>query len=222
MMCRHGYPTVFFEREELLKVLYDNIPDKENIHTSQQVTDLEIGEKLIAVKTKNGRVWRAPIVVGADGIHSMVRKHIWKDIDQGTNGGPSSNESKAIIADYCCIYGMSVYKSDDPDFIEGSGHVNFDQSRSTVVMNSSRNKHFWFLIEKFNERKTYPDIPRFGETDMENMAAKNSDLMVTEHTSFSDIWRLRTKCSMVPLEEVVFDIWHSNRLVILGDAAHKV
>lgn len=222
MMCRHGYPFTFFEREELLKVLFDNIPDKENIQTSQQVTDLEIDEKLITVKTKTGRIWRAPIVVGADGIHSMVRQHIWKELDQGINGTHSLNGSKAIVADYYCIFGMSVYKSDDPDFVEGSSHIINDQFRCAVVISSSRNKHFWFLIEKFDERKSYPNIPRFRETDMENMVAKNSDLMVTEHTSFSDLWRLRTKCAMVPLEEVVFDDWHANRLVLLGDAAHKV
>ncbi|PTD06396.1 FAD-dependent monooxygenase ausM [Fusarium culmorum] len=218
---RHGYPVTFFEREELLRVLYENIPDKENIQTSQQVTDLQLGENLVTVKTNQGRTWKAPIVVGADGIHSLVRKSIWKEIDQRTEGA-SLSQSQAIVADYYCTFGVSVYKSDDPEFIEGAGHVNFDHSRSTVVINSSRNKHFWFLILKFNERKTYPNIPRFGEKDMEKMAAENKDLMVTEHTSFADLWRMRTKCAMVPLEEVVFDVWHTNRLVLLGDSAHKV
>ncbi|KIL83912.1 hypothetical protein FAVG1_12889 [Fusarium avenaceum] len=218
---RHGYPVTFFEREELLQVLYENIPDKENIQTSQQVTDLQLDENPITVKTNQGRTWKAPIVVGADGIQSLVRKSIWKEIDQRTEGA-SLSQSQAIIADYYCTFGVSVYKSDDPEFIEGAGHVNFDHSRSTVVINSSRNKHFWFLIMKFNERKTYPNIPRFGEKDMEKMAAENNGLMVTEHTSFADLWRMRTKCAMVPLEEVVFDVWHANRLVLLGDSAHKV
>jgi FAD dependent monooxygenase len=221
IICRHGYPVTFFEREELLRVLYKNIPDKENIQTSQQVTDLQLGKNLVIARTKQGRTWKAPIVVGADGIHSLVRKFIWKEMDQGSKGS-SLSESEAIVAEYYCIFGVSVYKSDDLEFAEGGGHVNFDEARSTVVINSSRNKHFWFLILKFDQRKIYPNIPRFDDKDMEKTAAKNKDLMVTEHTSFGDLWKMRTKCAMVPLEEVVFDIWHANRLVLLGDSAHKV
>ncbi|KIW80211.1 hypothetical protein Z517_06826 [Fonsecaea pedrosoi CBS 271.37] len=218
---RHGYPTTFFEREELLQVLYRNIPDKQNVKTSQQVTGIELGDNQVTVVTRQGQTWQAPIVVGADGIHSFVRQAIWKEIEQ-KNKGASLNQSQSIMADYYCIFGVSVYKSDDPEFGEGSGHANFDHERSTVVVNSSRNKHFWFLILKFDKRQKYPNIPRFGDKDMEKTATENQDLMVTEHTSFAHLWRLRTKCAMVPLEEVVFDVWYANRMVLLGDSAHKV
>jgi 2-polyprenyl-6-methoxyphenol hydroxylase-like FAD-dependent oxidoreductase len=36
-----------------------------------------------------------------------------------------------------------------------------------------------------------------------------------------DLWDTRIKCSMAALEEVVFETLFEDRVVLLGDAAHK-
>ena len=48
------------------------------------------------------------------------------------------------------------------------------------------------------------------------------DLRVTKQTGMRDIWGKRTKFAMVSLEEMVLKQWHEGRIVLLGDAVHKV
>jgi len=78
---RHGYPILCFERSELLDILYRRYQKKENVFTSCEVVKVESGRDGVVVMTKNGSVFKGDIVVGADGINSAVRRHLW-DIER--------------------------------------------------------------------------------------------------------------------------------------------
>ena len=89
-------------------------------------------------------------------------------------------------------------------------------------MSSTRDRSFWFLIIKFDKRKISPNIPRFTTEDAEKEVTKYLDKQTTEKTKMRDLWDTRVKFSMAALEEVVFETWFEDRVVLLEDAAHKV
>jgi FAD dependent monooxygenase len=126
-----------------------------------------------------------------------------------------------MFADYYCAFGVSNFITDDPAIIPGDGQITYDEKVSSVVVSSTRNRSFWFLIIKFDDRKKYPNIPRFTTEEAEREVTKYLDKQITEKTKMRDLWDTRIKCSMAALEEVVFETWFEDRVVLLGDAAHK-
>lgn len=72
------------ERSRVLRILYEHIEDKSKIMTRRAVTTIEHSARGIKVKTATGDVFEGDLVIGADGIHSVVRREMWRiaDIEQ--------------------------------------------------------------------------------------------------------------------------------------------
>jgi 2-polyprenyl-6-methoxyphenol hydroxylase-like FAD-dependent oxidoreductase len=54
--------------------MYHNFPAKEKILTSKRCVDIESNADSVKVTTADGSVYTGDIVIGADGVHSTVRK----------------------------------------------------------------------------------------------------------------------------------------------------
>lgn len=65
-------------------------------------------------------------------------------------------------------------------------------------------------------------IPRFSKQDEKVLAEKYLDDHVTENLSFSQIYENLTMTTLVSLEENIFSRWFYNRIVTIGDSAHKI
>lgn len=61
----------------------------------------------------------------------------------------------------------------------------------------------------------------FTYADADAMAASIADRPVTDGILFPEIWKRRTRASMVTLEEGVMDHRHHCRIRLAGDAVHK-
>jgi 2-polyprenyl-6-methoxyphenol hydroxylase-like FAD-dependent oxidoreductase len=69
---------------------------------------------------------------------------------------------------------------------------------------------------------TWPKRQRFTDEDANALAELVADKPVTDQLLFSEIWRQRTRASVISLEEGVMEHWHHGRICLLGDAVHKV
>lgn len=69
---------IFFQRRMLIQILYDHIQAKTNVLTSTRVKSIYEDDQGVSVETQDGRTFTGHIVVGADGVHSVVRKEIWR------------------------------------------------------------------------------------------------------------------------------------------------
>jgi len=58
--------------------MYRHFPAKEKILTSQCCVEIESKSSGVKVITADRKVYEGDIVIGADGVHSTVRKSIWK------------------------------------------------------------------------------------------------------------------------------------------------
>lgn len=77
--CSHGYPIAFLDRRMLIQILYDKIEDKSKVFTSERVVATENAPSHVTVTTQTGNSYTGDIIVGADGIHSTVRKQMWQE-----------------------------------------------------------------------------------------------------------------------------------------------
>lgn len=63
----------------LLQVLYDNLNFKDRVLTRKRVIRVDTVEGCVHVQAEDGSRYTGDIVVGADGVHSAVRKEMWRD-----------------------------------------------------------------------------------------------------------------------------------------------
>lgn len=92
-----GYAITFMERQQLLEILHESIPDKSKIHVNKVVTRVEQTESGAQVHTADGHVYEADMVVGADGVHSKVLREMWRMMGQKVLNGMAESESKSEL-----------------------------------------------------------------------------------------------------------------------------
>jgi FAD dependent monooxygenase len=83
---RFGFPIAFLDRQKLLEILYQRYPDPSKIRLKERVTAIKTSDSGATVTTANGSVYRGALVVGADGVHSIVRQEIWRASEKLSSG----------------------------------------------------------------------------------------------------------------------------------------
>jgi 2-polyprenyl-6-methoxyphenol hydroxylase-like FAD-dependent oxidoreductase len=73
-----------------------------------------------------------------------------------------------------------------------------------------------------DQQCTWPTRRRYTKADMEALVSKLSERPVTDTVVFGELWKRRLKAQMISLEEGVLEHWTSGRIVLAGDAVHKV
>lgn len=65
------------ERTDLLQILYDNLPDKSSVKTKINITDIKQFRDRVEVELADGTVETGDMIIGADGVHTIVRNYMW-------------------------------------------------------------------------------------------------------------------------------------------------
>jgi 2-polyprenyl-6-methoxyphenol hydroxylase-like FAD-dependent oxidoreductase len=80
-----GYPVAFLERRRLLKILFNHLPDKRKVLTSKKVTSVDNLAHGVVVHCADGSRFAGDIVAGADGVHSRIRREMWRHAERGNS-----------------------------------------------------------------------------------------------------------------------------------------
>ncbi|PKX95412.1 FAD-dependent oxidoreductase [Aspergillus novofumigatus IBT 16806] len=239
---RFGLPFAFLERRTLLRILTEGLGiggrveqqgnvTREGGEGSQVLCDKEVvrvefvkdkGDyrEAVSIRTKDGRLYKGDLVVGCDGVHSIVRREMWR-ISAEEGEGIEPGEKKALTAEYACIYGIS---SAVPGFQAGEHVASLNNKRSFLTFPGSHDRTFWFLIWKLDRKYVYADgdMPRFTATDTASVVERYAEDIIWGEVTFRDLWDRRTRHNTTVLEENVFDTWHYKRIVCIGDSIHKI
>ncbi|RMJ12389.1 hypothetical protein CDV36_007925 [Fusarium kuroshium] len=216
---RIGYPQIFIDRQTLLRVLYDKLKFKDRVLTRKRVTRVDMTEGLVKVHTTDGSVYSGDIVVGADGVHSAIREEMWRHANESNNSGLfKPNELSGLQAESKCIFGISKRPS---QLSSKPLQINaFFKDCNYMILSAPGDRLYWFLFTEMN--KTYgKSIPRFTKEDERLLAEQHFADRVTDGTTFRDIYENRLHTTLVSLEDHVFPRWHFQRIITIGDAAHK-
>ncbi|RCI07459.1 hypothetical protein L249_4529 [Ophiocordyceps polyrhachis-furcata BCC 54312] len=216
LRSRFGYPLSFLERQKLLEILYSRLDGKHLVHTSQRVVRIEDDGHRAIVHTVDGKEYTGDLVVGADGVHSIVRSEIWR---HDVKGIVTDKEKSSLIIDYACVFGISTgVKGVAP----GLQLSLLDHGLTIHVFNGKDGKAFWFVVIKTKRRYAYHERPLYtpedGRKTCEGIASKRID----GHLTFGHLWERCQVSTMTPLEEGCFDTWYGGRMVCVGDAVRKV
>ncbi|KAL4955526.1 hypothetical protein BDW69DRAFT_204441 [Aspergillus filifer] len=215
---RFGYGLTFVERQKLLQVLYDSYPAKENILVNRAVVEIRQMENGVLVITENGSIYQGSLVAGADGVHSRVRAEMWRMAASLDSGMITEVEKKAMTAEYSCVFGMSS----PIDGLRNGEHGNVYGDGLTVLTFHGKDRVYWFVVSKMNQKHTYPDIPRFKPEDAEKVCRRFGHITIADGVVLRDLWQNREAASVTAMEEGLFGTWSVNRVVLLGDAVRKM
>ncbi len=92
MRHRHGYDFVVLERQHVINALYSNLPDKSHILTNKRVRNVIQTPDGVKVESEDHAIYEGDIVVGCDGVNSIVRDFMWESANKAVPGSISAAE----------------------------------------------------------------------------------------------------------------------------------
>jgi len=144
--------------------------------------------------------------------------------DYAAEHDPSSipdSDKQALFTAHKGLYGVSdITKLNDPNL--GLADTNVCLGHGvTKLLFTQPGSAMWALVYK-DEYSQPPKRYKPDAKETEEVASRFKDLRLTENLTFSDLWESKTRCGLLNIEEGVLDKWHTGRIVLVGDAAHKV
>jgi 2-polyprenyl-6-methoxyphenol hydroxylase-like FAD-dependent oxidoreductase len=206
----HGHPWMCFQRAKLTNMLYQGLQDKSKILFNKNATSLNETATHVTVNCADGSAYTGSILLGADGVHSIVRRHIY----QGEPDQP-------FLSTYRGLYGYSEKSPelDSQTIYETHGR---DLTVQVVVGEESQQ----FLVYDRLAQPTREHI-RYSVEDQEELAKRVADIRLPgqkadEWITLGDIWSIKQWSTMATLEEGIVKKWHAGRCVLVGDAVHRM
>ncbi|KAK7427295.1 hypothetical protein QQZ08_006232 [Neonectria magnoliae] len=219
MEKRHGYPMIFFDRQWLLQVLYSQIKHKDRVVLQSQVKRIDCAESGVKVSTRDGQSYSGTMVIGADGIHSVVRGEMSRIAAEARPGYFPAGEEDRVPCYYQCSFGIA-HKV--PNWPEREQSFTTGDQKAFLVTSGPDERVYWFLFVKLPEAKYGKDIPKYTKEDEALFVKQHQALPITEALTFGQLYHKRLTSALTPLHEVVFEKWFYNRMLLIGDSAHKV
>lgn len=145
---------IFIDRQMLLQVLYNNLKHKKRVLTSHRVVSVDFTQSGVRATTKDNNIYEGDLIVGADGIHSTVRRELWRNAPVGYF---PLNEDAQVSASTKCIFGISKRPSGYP----GASQQNtLNKGYSYYIMAAPGDRLYWFLFVELDPTPYGQDIPR--------------------------------------------------------------
>lgn len=212
IQINHGHDWMCFHRAKLLKLLYRRLRDPSKILLDKEVTSIKTTETGATVTCSDQSTYTASVVVGADGVHSTVRRLM--------NEG-AGKPDEPFVSTYLGLYG---YASRSPELDAGTLYETHSGSLTIQLIVAEQQQHF-LVYERLPGQTR--ERTRYTPADQDALAAKYADVrfpgrQAGEWVTFADIWAHKQWSAMANLEEGIVKQWHQGRCVVVGDAAHKM
>lgn len=98
---------LFFDRQWFLQVLYDQIKHKDRILLNSGINSIRDTDSGIEILTARGQVYSGAMVVGADGIHSVVRGEMARIASEIPTTAFATNSEEHVACYYNCSFGIA-------------------------------------------------------------------------------------------------------------------
>lgn len=232
---RIGYGVNFIDRYKLMQIMTGQLEGKGLVKTSCRVNSIKEEAEYATVETDDGFSLTADVVVGVDGVRSCVRRFINSSCSRGkapetegwSNPGRSGVQQTGsdrlsktgMSASFATVYGMS---SPTKGIEEGERFALYRERETLIGFTGKDGVVFWFVFEQLGRTHSLSDSPRYTPEDAQTLCESLAHLQVTPSLKFGDLYNNRTVALKIAVEEGVAKRWNTDRVVIAGDAAHKV
>ncbi|KAF9130631.1 hypothetical protein BGX30_013439 [Mortierella sp. GBA39] len=245
-----GYPGYIVSRPMFYNLLLKQIPTTKILFGRRVINILE-KESKVMVQTADNRMIEGDILVGADGAYSTVRQRMYETLKQ-QGRLPKTDQNDLPFRCSCLVgqtrpldpEEFPVLKEERSRYFLTLAH---DQPYSVAVFTTKQNTFAWMVLHhlekstskasmeqqfKTNETTEWSNphtaaaicdktrnivlpIVRAGEDGGDY---SNTTLTIGELFDGTD----KELISKVMLEEKIFTTWSAGRIVLLGDACHKL
>ncbi|KAF9549086.1 hypothetical protein EC957_004724 [Mortierella hygrophila] len=234
-----GYSQYLVARPDLYDLILKQVP-AHKIHFGKRVLNITEEDDKVTVYTNDNGMHVGDIVVGADGAYSAVRQRMYDRLK--ARGELPKGDQEDLPFSCTCLVGQTrvldpvkypIIKEDTCVFPTVLGK---DKPFSWSIMLTAQGSFAWCVIHHLNEQTSKAAMEqRFRNNDNAEWGAYPAQVMCDETRNFpiplgeglstlGDLYDLAQKdlISKVMLEEKVFQTWYSGRVVLLGDACHKL
>ncbi|KAB8202744.1 hypothetical protein BDV34DRAFT_236778 [Aspergillus parasiticus] len=204
---RHGYPVIFLTRQQALDVLWNRLPCKSRVLTGKKVVEMRQSSTEATVQCLDGSTYTGDIVVGADGVHSIIYKEMCRQIETVQLESSLSSEDKEMVMQYRGVFGISKSIT---GIREGEMHNVFVKGASILVI-GCKDHVFWIVGVKMARTYYASEAPRFDQSELEDSLAFLMNKYVCAGVQFKEVYQRTIRCNQLPLEEAC-----------IGDSVHKM
>ncbi|KAG0067400.1 hypothetical protein BGZ90_001006 [Linnemannia elongata] len=234
-----GYPDYMVGRPELHTLLLRQIPP-EKVHYGKRVLTIKEEDNRVKVITADGSSFEGDILVGADGAYSAVRQRLYEALRK--EGKLPKSDQEDLPFSCTCLVGQT--KPLDPEkyplvkeplcqFLTTLGK---DKPYSWALFTTAQDSICFVVIHHLDKPSSKAaEEQRFRALENAEWGPHAAKAMCDQTREFpipaggslktmGDIFDLTPPelISKVMLEEKVFDTWSHGRIVLLGDACHKM
>lgn len=184
----------------------------------KQVEHIEHVKEGVRVHLSDSTVEEGDMVIGADGVDSIVRTQMWNYASACLPNTVPESDKSVFLNQYNALLGVSRTKAEhclsttESNVTYGHGVTKFLFTQPGLT--------YWLLVFKSTHNQA-SEKPTAGQA-LEAIANQFKDSDFTENVRLSDLWDARTRAALVNIEEGILSQWHAGRIVLLGDSAHKV
>jgi len=203
---KHDSPDIEVLRDDLLKVLFDTVGNQATYLFSDTIVSLHQDEKGVDITFANASPQRFDLVIGADGLHSNVRKLIFGDEKQFIR----------YLGHYVAIFTI-------PNFL------NFDHWE-VIYQHEKAPMAAYIVKDKESEARVYlgfsNDIPL--EYDYHDIDLQKQMLAERTVNVGQDISKILEYMHQSPnfyfdsMNQILMDTWTKGRVTLVGDAGYSV
>jgi FAD dependent monooxygenase len=119
---------------------------------------------------------------------------------------------------FSTVYGMS---SPTDGIAPGERFAVYRKCETVLGFTGKGGVIFWFVFENLDHYVPLSQAKRYTEADAEDLCKKVFKVQCTPSLDFEAICRNRIAAMRTPVEEGIATTWHTDRSVIVGDAACK-
>ncbi|KAF8932601.1 hypothetical protein EDD21DRAFT_379031 [Dissophora ornata] len=228
---RTGYDTIMFTRPNLHRLLASRVP-AEKILFSKRVLGVEENETGVTVKMADGSSYRGDILVGADGAYSGVRQGLYKSLDK--EGALPTSDKEDLQVGHLCMVGTTdpldpeKYPAVKNETATFERVINNGDPYTWHTVNLRENRLCWGVVMQIDSPAASKEVAfRNSEWDSDaddSIMHKVYDSKTPVGGVVRDLVSATPKdnLSKIFLEEKLFETWYHGRIVLLGDACHKL
>ncbi|KAF9436496.1 hypothetical protein BGZ76_003751 [Entomortierella beljakovae] len=226
---KFGYHDVAFSRPDFYEILRKRIP-ADKISFKKKVLDIKEEKEKVTIRCSDDTTYTGDILIGADGAYSAVRQAMYKQMgDKGIRLPKEDLEDFNI--GYTVVVGVAKGDLEKQPFLEETRkkfcQLLFDGNSNCYIVTLPNNQISWGFgtqLSREEMKALRSGNSGWNEESSESTIQPYRDYPSPTGGTMGDIFDATPKelTSKVYLEEKIFKTWHHGRIVLIGDAVHKL
>ncbi|KAF9551987.1 hypothetical protein EC957_000060 [Mortierella hygrophila] len=228
-----GYEYIVFSRPELYELIRQRVPEEKVLMGKRvnKIRQLPLNGG-VEVVCHDYSVYTADILVGADGVYSTTRYHMYKNMTEA--GTLPASDAEELAMPYVCMVGTTNPQDPEkyPELKDSVTHLRHvignEGPYSWTVITIPGNRFCWSVMAQVTDPE---EARQMRQSNLEWRPDATEGLVNTirnypiafggEGAVLGDILDVTPKdvISKVMLEEKLFETWYDGNIVLIGDGA---